>query len=308
MSAKLLTLAIFALVAIGVYYALSKRIDSSGKREPTRNGLVAAIAIVVVGFLFVETVVEVPGGRTDVITFGGAYTDTLLMSGFNFKAPWYGTYAVDISTRALHVENSDARSSDQQQVLTNYTLNFALEPRRLKELLTTYAGDNVTDRIVQPRAEALLKQIEPSYSAAQLLQKRGEVADKVQQQLKRELEPFGVSVIGFLITNINFGAQYQKASEARATAEQELQRAQVVLRTKQVEAQQTVATAEGAAKANDLIRRSLGGDPNIAEAIVKMKTIELLTEKWDGTMPNALGGNSILSIAGTEPKATPEKK
>lgn len=308
MSAKLLTLTIFALVAIGAYYALSKRIGVANKREPTRNGLIAAIAIVVVGFLFVETVVEVPGGRADVITFGGAYTDTLLMPGFNFKAPWYGAYAVDISTRALHVENSDARSSDQQQVLTNYTLNFALEPRRLKELLTTYAGDNVTDRIVQPRAEALLKQIEPSYSAAQLLQKRGEVADKVQQQLKRELEPFGVSVIGFLITNINFGTQYQKASEARATAEQELQRAQVVLRTKQVEAQQTVATAEGAAKANDLIRRSLGGDPNIAEAIVKMKTIELLTEKWDGTMPNALGGNSILSIAGTEPKATPEKK
>jgi regulator of protease activity HflC (stomatin/prohibitin superfamily) len=247
------------------------------------------------------TVVEVPGGRADVITFGGAYTDGLLMPGFNFKAPWFGTYAVDISTRALHVENSDARSSDQQQVLTNYTLNFALQPNRLKELLTTYAGDNVTDRIVEPRAEALLKQIEPYYSAAQLLQKRGEVADRVQQQLRAELEPFGVTVVGFLITNINFGEQYQKASEARATAEQELQRAQVVLKTKQVEAEQTVATAEGAARANELIRRSLGSDPNIADAIVKMKTIELLDEKWNGTMPYALGGNSILSITGADP-------
>ena len=284
MSAKLLTIAIFTLFALGAYYALGRRNVGTNKREPTRNGLVVAIAIAVAGLLFVETVVEVQGGRADVITFGGAYTD------------------------ALHVENSDARSSDQQQVLTNYTLNFALQPKRLKELLTTYAGDNITDRIVQPRAEALLKQIEPSYSAAQLLQKRGEVADRVYQQLKTELEPFGVTVIGFLITNINFGAQYQKASEARATAEQELQRAQVVLKTKQVEAQQTVATAEGAAKANELIRRSLGGDPNIAEAIVRMKTIELLTEKWDGTMPNALGGNSILSIAGSEPKPASEKK
>jgi len=308
MSAKLLTIAIFTLFALGAYYALGKRNAGTSKREPTRNGLVVAIAIALAGVLFVGTVVEVQGGRADVITFGGAYTDTLLMPGFNFKAPWYGVYAVDISTRALHVENSDARSSDQQQVLTNYTLNFALQPKRLKELLTTYAGDNITDRIVQPRAEAFLKQIEPSYSASQLLQKRGEVADRVYQQLKRELEPFGVTVIGFLITNINFGAQYQKASEARATAEQELQRAQVVLKTKQVEAQQTVATAEGAAKANELIRRSLGGDPNIAEAIVRMKTIELLTEKWDGTMPNALGGNSILSIAGSEPKPASEKK
>ena len=299
MSDKPILFLVFAAAAAAVYYALSKP-AIGGRRLPTRNGLLGAGAILVAGVVFLTTVVEVPGGRADVITFGGAYTDGLLMPGFNFKAPWFGTYPVDISTRALHVENSDARSSDQQQVLTNYTLNFALQPNRLKELLTTYAGDNVTDRIVQPRAEALLKQIEPYYSAAQLLQKRGEVADRVFQQLKTELEPFGVSVIGFLITNINFGEQYQKASEARATAEQELQRAQVVLKTKQVEAEQTVATALGAAKANDLIRRSLGGDPNIAEAIVKMKTIELLTDKWNGTLPNALGANSILSISGSD--------
>jgi regulator of protease activity HflC (stomatin/prohibitin superfamily) len=299
MSSNLVTLLVCIALAVAAYYALSK--PGAGRRRlPTRNGAAAAAAIVIAGVVVVGTVVEVPGGRADVITFGGAYTDGLLMPGYNFKAPWFGIYPVDISTRALHVENSDARSSDQQQVLTNYTLNFALQPMRLKELLTTYAGDNVTDRIVQPRAEALLKQIEPYYSAAQLLQKRGEVADRVQQQLKTELEPFGVTVIGFLITNINFGEQYQKASEARATAEQELQRAQVVLKTKQVEAEQTVATAEGAAKANDLIRRSLGNDPNIADSIVKMKTIELLTDKWNGTMPNALGGNSILSISGSD--------
>jgi prohibitin 2 len=305
MSEKLIPLLVVIAAAFGAYYALSKQ-GAGGRRLPTRNAAYAAIAILVAGLAFVTTVVEVPGGRADVITFGGAYTDGLLMPGFNFKAPWFGTYPVDISTRALHVENSDARSSDQQQVLTNYTLNFALQPTRLKELLTTYAGDNVTDRIVQPRAEALLKQIEPYYSAAQLLQKRGEVADRVSQQLKAELEPFGVTVIGFLITNINFGEQYQKASEARATAEQELQRAQVVLKTKQVEAEQTVATALGAAKANDLIRRSLGGDSAIADAIVKMKTIELLSEKWNGTMPNALGGNSILSISGSDARI--EKK
>jgi regulator of protease activity HflC (stomatin/prohibitin superfamily) len=304
-SEKLIPLFVVIAAAFGVYYALSKP-GAGGRRLPTRNAAYAAVAILVAGLALVTTVVEVPGGRADVITFGGAYTDGLLMPGFNFKAPWFGTYPVDISTRALHVENSDARSSDQQQVLTNYTLNFALQPMRLKELLTTYAGDNVTDRIVQPRAEALLKQIEPYYSAAQLLQKRGEVADRVSQQLKAELEPFGVTVIGFLITNINFGEQYQKASEARATAEQELQRAQVVLKTKQVEAEQTVATALGAAKANDLIRRSLGGDPAIADAIVKMKTIELLSEKWNGTMPNALGGNSILSISGSDARI--EKK
>jgi regulator of protease activity HflC (stomatin/prohibitin superfamily) len=302
MTGKLLPLLVFVGAALAAYYALSKS-GVGGRRVPTRNGGYAAAALVLAGVLFVTSVVEVPGGRADVITFGGAYTDGLLMPGFNFKAPWFGTYPVDISTRALHVENSDARSSDQQQVLTNYTLNFALQPKRLKELLTTYAGDNVTDRIVQPRAEALLKQIEPDYSAAQLLQKRGEVADRVEQQLKAELEPFGVTVIGFLITNINFGEQYQKASEARATAEQELQRAQVVLKTKQVEAEQTVATALGAAKANDLIRRSLGSDPNIAEAIVRMKTIELLSEKWNGTMPNALGGNSILSISGQDSRS-----
>lgn len=306
MTGKLIPLFVFVAAAVAAYYALSKP-GSGGRRIPTRNGAYAAAALVLAGLLFVTTVVEVPGGRADVITFGGAYTDGLLMPGFNFKAPWFGTYAVDISTRALHVENSDARSSDQQQVLTNYTLNFALQPNRLKELLTTYAGDNITDRIVQPRAEALLKQIEPYYSAAQLLQKRGEVAERVDQQLKAELEPFGVTVIGFLITNINFGEQYQKASEARATAEQELQRAQVVLKTKQVEAEQTVATALGAAKANDLIRRSLGGDPYIADAIVKMKTIELLNEKWNGTMPNALGGNSILSISGSDARAAAKK-
>ena len=91
------------------------------------------------------------------------------------------------------------------------------------------------------------------------------------------------------------------STEERAAAEQEYQKELTVLKTKKVLADQNVETAKGQARANIAIRESFGTDPRIAEALVRMRMIELLDAKWKGDMPQALGSGSLLGIGNTIP-------
>jgi HD superfamily phosphohydrolase len=119
----------------------------------------------------------------------------------------------------------------------------------------------------------------------------------------------GVNITFVSVTDIVPSKEYQDASERRAIAQQELQRAQIELQTKGVQGQQNYFTAQYQAKANRELINSFGGDPRLADAIVRLKTIELSRGKWtSGNLPAVMGGGStLLDLSGANgaPNKTP---
>jgi regulator of protease activity HflC (stomatin/prohibitin superfamily) len=291
---------IVALVAAGlVYYASWQRHPGL---LPNITALGFAASIVVLGILLDASMVFVPFGSADIVTMNGALTNTILQPGLNFKIPFVqGVWRMNTQIRALSVANSSVFTKDQQNADNDYTINFSLDDNRLKEIAQDFRGEgedtSIADRLIQPRAEYWLKQIEPTYNAADLLTHRSDVANRLLERLQKELSPYGVQLAFVSLTNISFGPQYQQASEARAAAEQDYQKEITVLKTKKVLAQQTEALAAGQARANDDLRNSLPSDPREAEVVVQLQMIQLLRDKWNGTLPSALGSGSILSIA-----------
>jgi len=255
----------------------------------------AAVAVFGVGVLVDTTSTIVPGSETGVVTNLGQITNRTMQPGLNFKLPWEAVTIVNTSVRALKVENSDAFTSDRQHALTSYAVNFSIRPESAPLVLRKFQGE-IDTRIIEPRVEFWLKDIEPRYSAADLISKRVEVAKSVQEHLENDLRDNGVDIQAVLITNIGFGDQYQKSSEALAAAQQDLAHERIELQIKTVQAQQVVASARGQAEANKLIRDSLPNDPREAEAIVHLRLVNLLETKWNGAMPTSLGGGSLLSI------------
>ncbi len=268
--------------------------------SPGARTISSAIVVLGLGVIVDTTVAIVPGSETGVVTNLGQITNRTIPPGLNFKLPWEGVTIVNTSVRALKVEHSDAFTSDRQHAYTNYAVNFSIRPESAPLVLRKYQGE-IDTRIIEPRVEFWLKDIEPRYSAADLISKRVEVAKSVQEHLETDLRDNGVDIQAVLITNIGFGDQYQKSSEALASAQQDLAHERIELQIKTVQAQQVVASARGQAEANKLIRDSLPRDPRAAEAIVHLRLVNLLETKWNGAMPTALGGGSLLSIGSTPP-------
>jgi len=210
----------------------------------------------VLGIGLESLLVEVPGSETGVVTPFGQYTQRTLGPGLNVKLPWEGVVVVNTSVQALKQEKSDAFTSDKQHAYTDYTVNFAIRPAAAPDVLRNYQGD-IEERIIEPRVEFWLKDIEPKYSATDLINNRVGVAQAAQKHLEDDLRDRGVDVVGVYITNISFGDAYQHASEALAAAQQDLQHERIELQIRQVKAQQVIADAQGQASANKLIRDSL---------------------------------------------------
>lgn len=306
---QILIILVFALVAGGVYYYVGR---TRGVAVARTTGVIGAGIVLLAGILIDASIVFVPFGTADIVTQNGALTDRILQPGLNFKIPFIeGVWPMNTQIRALEVTHSSVFTKDQQNADNDYVINFSLEDRRLKDVAENFRGTSggdtsIADRLIRPRAEYWIKQIEPTYNAADLLTHRSEIATKLQKALDNDLKPYGIDLAFVSLTNISFGPQYQQASEARAAAEQEYQKELTVLKTKKVIAQQVEAIAEGQAAANARLRSSLPSDPNSAEAIVQMQMIQLLRDKWDGTLPVSLGGGSLLnlpqSVLGTKPR------
>ena len=279
-----------------------------GRLHVTGMAVGGAIGTLLVSVALASTMVFIPFGSIGIITQNGALTGRVLQPGLNYKVPFIqGVWRMNTQTRALEIQNSSVFTRDQQNASNTYTINFSLDPTpaKLVEVAERFRGTeggdtSIAERLIQPRAEYWLKQIEPNYNAADLLTHRSQVADALKARLQHDLTSYGIDLSFVSITNIMFGPEYQKASEARAAAEQEYQRELTVLKTKKVLGEQVLTTASYQARANQAIRDSLPGDPQRAEAIVEMQMVQLLKDKWDGTMPQALGSGSLLSIAKPE--------
>ena len=326
---QFLIIMLFIVIGAVLFYALSTRgsnlVIAGGAStrgggglqlgfHPRAAGVTAFALCLFFGIVIASAMVFVPFGTNDLVTRNGSLTDRVLMPGLNFKAPIIeGVYPMNMQMRALEIRDSAVFTRDQQNAQNDLVINFSLQDDHLRSIASQFKGDDgrdtsIAQRLIQPRAEFYLKQIEPKYDAASLLTHRADVANKLQSDLEHDVAKYGISLAYVSITNITFGAKYQQTSEERAAAEQEYQKELTVLKTKKVLADQNVETAKGQARANAAIRESFGNDPRIADALVRMRMIELLDSKWKGDMPQALGSGSLLGIGNVTPSATEAPK
>jgi len=108
------------------------------------------------------------------------------------------------------------------------------------------------------------------------------------------VEPFGVNVIA-----LGYAASPRPpeavatAINAKIAAIQKANQTENELRQSEAEAKKTVAAAEGTAKANDLISRSINAQLVLWQQLtVQQKAIE----KWNGQLPQYSGGGAIPFI------------
>lgn len=281
-----ISIGIILIIVAFALKATAKEIGGDAKVRPAIVFLRIFGILFIIGGALLSTVTIVPAGYRAVLMNFGAVSGTL-NEGINFIAP--GVNTVELLEVRTQKEESQATaaSRDLQIVTTSVALNFRVDPLMAAKVYQNL-GLRYKERIIDPAVQESIKAVTAQYTAEDLIRKRTEVKNLVEQQITARLKPYGIIVdpAGVSITNFNFSEEFNKAIEQKQVAQQEAEKQKYLLQRAEMEKQTEIARAQGksqAAKLNAEALKVQGGGLVIAREWI---------ERWDGKLPSVNAGGS----------------
>src|SRR5512136_3035099 len=253
---------------------------------------IATIVVLLVIFIFLwGTFVIVPAGHRGVVLWWGSVEKRIMGEGLNFKVPIAErVIKVDVKVQPHPFKEIDASSREYQIVKMTGMMNFHIDPSFVNDLYQK-VGLDFADKVIDPAFNDFVKEVVPTYPIGEILPKREEIRKRAMTKLGDNLSRYHIIVDDIYFANIRFSPEYEGAIEAKQVAQQQVETQRQVLAQREIEAQQKVASAkgeaesilvvaQGQAKANDALSRS------ISPILVQYKGVE----KWNGILPQVSGG------------------
>ena len=263
---------------------------------------IAVIALIVIGVIAAAAVTIVDAGHRGVLLHWNAVDLTIapLGEGLHFVVP-FADSVVQMEVRTLKfIKATSSASKDLQTVSTEVTVNYHPSVESIHYLYKE-VGLDYESRIIQPAIEEVVKQVTANYNAEELITKRPLVKSDIEIEIGKRLSEFNIQTDVVSITDFQFSALFAQAIESKVEAEQKAFKAENDLRRIQVEALQSEAIAQGEAKANiaqaegealaiRIINQALASNPFYLEW--------LKIQAWDGVLPLVVGqdGTPFIQI------------
>jgi len=252
-------------------------------------GIVVLLLVVLIALW--GTFVIVPAGHRGVCLWWGSVEKRIMGEGLNFKVPIAErVIKVDVKVQPHPFKEIDASSKEYQMVKMTGMMNFHIDPAYVNDLYQK-VGLDFADKVIDPAFNDFVKEVVPTYPIGEILPKREEIRKRAMSKLGENLARYHIIVDDIYFANIRFSPGYEGAIEAKQVAQQQVETQKQILAQREIEAQQKVATAkgeaesilvvaQGQAKANDALSRS------ITPILVQYKGVE----KWNGILPQVSGG------------------
>jgi len=271
-------------------------------RGPKPRTIGIIIIFLILFIILWGTFVIVPAGHRGVVLWWGSVEQRIMGEGFNIKVPIAeNVIKVDVRVQPHPFKEIDASSKEYQNVKLTGMMNFHIDPSYVNDLYQK-VGLDFADKVIDPAFNDFVKEVVPIYPITEILPKREEIRKKSMTKLGDNLARYHIIVDDIYFANIRFSPEYERAVEAKQVAQQQVETQRQVLAQREIEAQQKVATskgeaesilvvAQGQAKANDALSRS------ISPILVQYKSIE----KWNGILPQVSGGGiPLVDLGKTE--------
>ncbi len=231
------------------------------------------IAILAIGILTSIKIINT--GEVGVVTQFGKVTGRELGEGLNFVLP-FGFNSVTVYDVKVQKEEvaTNAATQDLQDVTSTLVLNYRLKRDRVSDIHQTI-GPTFIDKVIAPAMSEVFKGASAQYNAGQLITDRAAVKKKAYEGLKNRLAKYDIVVEDFSITNFQFSSSFSNAIEEKQVAQQNAERAKFNLEAARTDAEAQKAQSE-----------------TLSDAYLRKQAIE----KWDGKMPQYVGGESVFNI------------
>ncbi|MGE5684932.1 MAG: prohibitin family protein [Nitrososphaerota archaeon] len=267
-------------------------------RFPTTNKIKIAAAVItaiVIIVVLAESIVIVEAGHRGVVLYLGAVENRVLGEGVHFVTPFVEqVVSMEVRTQKFQAE-ATAASNDLQEVQSVIAVNYRIDPQQTNEIYQKL-GVNYQDRVISPTIQESVKASVAKFNAEELITKRETAKSVIADAIRSTLSRDNIEVQNVFITDFKFSDAFANQIEQKVVAFQKFLTEQNNLRAIEVVANQTVAQAEGAARAN---AAKASGE---SEAI-KIITLQLRESpeylqwqaitKWNGQMPYAVGSGGV---------------
>ena len=246
--------------------------------------IVLLLALVVAG----NSMCTVDAGHTGVITTFGKVSDDVLQEGLHFKIPFVQKMTqIDNRVLKTDVESSSA-SKDLQTVSSTISVNYRIGVQNSANIFKN-VGTNFDEVIVRPAVQECVKAVTAKFTAEQLITNRQVISQQMEDALAEKINPYGLNIEVFNIISFDFSEEFNKAIEAKQTAQQNALKAEQDLQRVKIEAQQQIEQAKAEAESYKLKNQE------ITDAMIQMEYIN----KWNGQLPTVVSdGTNILDIGG----------
>ncbi len=256
-----------------------------GKKEILLG--VIAFTLIFLIIVIANSITTVPTGFVGVKTRFGKVQETVIQEGLNMKVPFIEKIVkIDCKTKKLET-TSEGSTKDLQtatiSIAVNYNVNKDTANKLYREIGVDY--ENV---IINPAILESIKSTAAQYTAEELITKRAEVSNKIQETLIAKITEKGFTINGFNITNINFSDAYNQAIEAKAVKQQEVETAKAELEKQKIQNEKEISIAQKDAEVMRLQNKE------ITENTLRLKELEIkqsLINKWNGAYPTTMLGS-----------------
>jgi regulator of protease activity HflC (stomatin/prohibitin superfamily) len=249
--------------------------------------------------IFLKPFAIVNAGERGVVMRLGQVQDTVLSEGIHPIVPIV-TSVKRLSVRVQKNDfKADAASKDLQKVTTELTVNWHMDPRRVNKIYQQVGdSEQIVNGIVTPAVSEVLKAATAKKTAEEIITKRTELKDEIDNNLKKRLAAYGLLVDDVSLVNFSFSPEFSKAIESKQIAEQEAKQAEFVALKATKDAEAEVNRAKGQAEAQRLQRQTLTPELLQKQAI----------EKWNGQFPTVMGGSGALPFINLDAASLEAKK
>jgi regulator of protease activity HflC (stomatin/prohibitin superfamily) len=218
----------------------------------TRLALLAPLLLVASACVVIED------GEVGVKMSFGEIADEPVPQGLTFQFPVVRQIETwNVKLQELK-EQAPVPSSEGLIVGLDTSLLYQVTPTMAPQLRKT-VGRDYQIKLIIPYFRNSVRDVVSGYEVKNIYSASGrkEIATKIHNFLRDNLEPRGIQIVDVLLRDVALPAKFKESIEAKLTAEQRVQQKQFELQQARKDAEIEVARAEGAARAQEIIRATL---------------------------------------------------
>ncbi|MEP7292952.1 MAG: prohibitin family protein [Chloroflexota bacterium] len=268
---------------------------ASSQGRPIRNGIVLAGVGIVVGlvFSFVSQGILIVQPQEVAVVFNTVNGDleTPRRSGTSIVIPVIQQvtiypieqqqYTMSGSPNEGALQGNDAvaaRTVDGQEVGLDVTILYSIDPNQVNTVHQRWQT-RYTEDFIRPTTRGLIRDVVSRYRAVDIYgEKRTELEQAVTDLLATRMQEEGLTLTDVLVRDITFSDQFSASIEQAQIAQQEAERARLIVEQKEQEADQVRAEAAGARDAA-ITRAEGAAQATILQARAEAESLRLVSEQ-----------------------------
>lgn len=289
--------------------------------EDVKGTISKIVGSIGIGFVFIGLIIfgysctyKVDPGYAGVIYSmdGGIETETL-GQGFHVVAPWKKVIEYPVSTETVYyTKNNDdgdekkdnsinVNTKDGKQVNVSVTYAYHMDEVQLPSVFEKFRGQKsevIEAGYMKNEMYQAINEITSQYSLMELVgDKRPQINEAILDKFRNSLEPYGIVIETFNLSDVVPDEQTKEAIQAVVNAQNALEKAKVEKEQAEVDAEKARVAAKGKADA-ELIEAegTAAANAKLQESLTPLIVEQRKLDKWDGKLPGIVAGDSNLLI------------